>query len=266
MSVVIQPPEATATATAQIKGRFRVSPHSVDCEAEDLALGGAEASSSAPAVDQANKVESLHKLQAILETQQHLFTKTWEDMKDQVYRALLHKDANVPLPQTATRPNTPTSTYSSASCRTPPFIAAGDSQQSSSRHRAKQERNARENTLQMWSHLGSTLREVVQRNEQLEEENRRLRVDVARIQQQIADVQALFLHGGHSVPTFDSDVAAAPLPPRPPSGLSEQASGKSRKSASAPPQPPKEAPVCDAVAPKTVDVPAVVSSGCATQH
>merc|ERR1712217_981225 len=51
------------------------------------------------------------------------------------------------------------------------------------------ESNARETTLQLWSHLGSTLREVVYRNEQLEEENRRLRLHLQNLQQRAAQLQ-----------------------------------------------------------------------------
>ncbi|CAE8669210.1 unnamed protein product, partial [Polarella glacialis] len=142
------------------------------------------AAERAAAVAAAGKIESLQKLQAILDSQHRIFTQTWEDMKDQVYSALLHQ---VP---TATRPDTPTSTYSASSTRTPPqdcsrslsraVAAAPEFMQRSASSAAAVvdhpvEGNARESTLQMWSHLGSELRVVVQRNRHLEEDNKRLR-------------------------------------------------------------------------------------------
>jgi len=100
-------------------------------EREQRAAAAAAAVSAEPppaaagtAVDQpeqATKLQSLHQLQAILDTQHTLFTKTWEDMKEQVYRALLQKDSSHP-PQQASRPTTPTSTHSASSSRTPPIM------------------------------------------------------------------------------------------------------------------------------------------------
>mmetsp|Transcript_9155 Transcript_9155/g.21373 ORF Transcript_9155/g.21373 Transcript_9155/m.21373 type:complete len:218 (+) Transcript_9155:89-742(+) len=106
------------------------------------------------------------------------------------------------LPPTATRPNTPTSTYSTSSGRTPPWnngsehrggdrTAGSSSAQSNRAAVASTSRsdNVRENVLQMWSYFGSTLQEVVHRNEALEEENRRLRMDLATLQQRVTDAQ-----------------------------------------------------------------------------
>mmetsp|Transcript_28367 Transcript_28367/g.90256 ORF Transcript_28367/g.90256 Transcript_28367/m.90256 type:complete len:244 (+) Transcript_28367:86-817(+) len=228
-------------------GRFTVFSQPVEPDADEADRGSGSADTSAPsaraeraqvehaaAADQPSKIESLHKLQAILEAQHHLFTKTWEDMKDQVYTALLHKDGGNPQPQQAAQPDTPTSTHSTSSCRTPPGqnggesrcgdrVSVGSSAASNWTPAAGsgQSDNARESTLQTWSHLGSTLREVVHRNEQLEEENRCLRMDLVKLQQRIEDAQQRL-------------APPAPPPPGSPRGLVSEG----QLSDGAPPGPP----------------------------
>lgn len=110
---------------------------------------------------------------------------------------------------TSDRPNTPTSTANStSSCtsRTPPATNGSDHRSGArSRGSASTEPrtastpvtagsgihdnadNARESTLRMWSSLGDTLQEVVQRNLKLEEENRCLREEMEKVDQQICD-------------------------------------------------------------------------------
>lgn len=151
------------------------------------------ATAASPAEGQ-TRLEAIHKLQAIFEAQNSLFMKTWEDMKDQVYTALLHRDGQ--QVSQATRPNTPTSTYSACSSRTPAPGSTGTAHTAYviGALPASAADNPREVTLQMWSSLGSTLREVVNRNLTLEEENKRLRQDLQRLQQNITDVQQALAH------------------------------------------------------------------------
>merc|ERR1719454_1045169 len=106
---------------------------------------------------------------------------------------------------TSDRPNTPTSTsaYSNSSSRTPPATNGSDHRSVATRSRGSasteprtnlptnlvspgsfNDDNARESTLRMWSSLGDTLQEVVQRNLKLEEENRRLVQEMEELDQQ----------------------------------------------------------------------------------
>mmetsp|Transcript_104776 Transcript_104776/g.337799 ORF Transcript_104776/g.337799 Transcript_104776/m.337799 type:complete len:171 (-) Transcript_104776:168-680(-) len=161
-----------------------------------MAAAAASAAASAPApplavaqsliapqqpspVEQAFQIE---KLQKILEYQQQLFTKTLKDMEAQVYEALLNKDGNVAHTlQRGTGPSTPASTDSGWS-----------------RSTAMRQKHPRENTLQTWNDLGVTLKQVVQRNEELEENNEQLR---ERVHAMLAE--------GHTHPQFTSQGAWA---------------------------------------------------------
>jgi len=213
----------TVSTQQNVESEVRSQKSEVD-EAEHFSATDATVPSVTPSVPDAVPC-SLEQLEHILEAQQDIFTKTWEDMKQQVYRAILHKDGKGPPPLVL--PNTPTSNLSTSSNRTPPMnngsdarsvergtSVAGSSSASnwpiavpSPNHAGD---NARENTLQMWSHLGSTLREVVLRNEQLEDENRNLRAHLETLQYRITDAnQAL---GGVGVRTFPGNPVNGALP------------------------------------------------------
>jgi len=144
--------------------------------------------------------QALQKLHAVLEAQQQAWTKTWQDMEEQVYHLLLHDSNSRSTHQRSTQAHTPTSAQSFSPCRTPPFDNGSERQRTGPKSgsstaststampssAAVQSDNPRENTLRMWSSLGSTLREVVDRNEQLEDENRRLGNHLDDLQRQIA--------------------------------------------------------------------------------
>jgi len=200
---------AVQSGGVQKCGRFTVSPQMpVETEADEERGSAAGTSPrSAPAVERAassageqtNQIEALQRLHVLLEAQHHAWTKTWQDMEEQVYNALLHPDNSRTLTSQVARAHTPTSAHSSSSCRTPPCDngserRGGDKRSSSSvasngpiTASISQHDNPRENTLRMWSHLGSTLREVVCRNEQLDTDNRRLKMQLEQLQEQITD-------------------------------------------------------------------------------
>jgi len=165
------------------------------------------ASADSTAGEQVAQTEALQRLHAVLEAQNRAWTMMWQDMEQQVYHALLHD--GTPQPHRSTRDHTPPSaqSISSSSCRTPPCdtgserrtgpksgsstasnctVVAGNSLQQ--QQQQPQADNPRESTLRTWSHLGSTLKEVVCRNEQLDDENRRLRDDLDALQRQIVDM------------------------------------------------------------------------------
>lgn len=131
------------------------------------------------------RLETLQKLQAILEAQQQVFSKTWEEMKEQVHKAILHREAALQV----TRPNTPTST---SSCRTPPPSGQSlvhDLARAATQTGPTADGISRESTLQTWSRLGSTLKEVVSRNMLLEDENKRMKQELQRVQERICSTQ-----------------------------------------------------------------------------
>merc|ERR1719433_11554 len=205
----MRPLDGAGGGGVQKHGRFTVSPQMPVETEPDEEHGSAVGTSprSVPAVErvassageQANKVEALQRLHALLEAQHHAWTKTWQDMEEQVYNVLLHPDSGRAPASQATRAHTPTSAHSPSSCRTPPCDLGserrgGDKKSSSSvashgpnTASVSQYDNPRESTLRMWSHLGSTLREVVCRNEQLDTDNRRLKMELEKLQEQITD-------------------------------------------------------------------------------
>lgn len=157
---------------------------------------------------------SLHKLQEEFTLYHKNFRETWSSIEAQV-RALedangsslvpngSHDDLMVGTVQ-ATRPNTPTSTsaYSTSSCtsRTPPATSYSDLGSVGNRSirtaaethasNAGDSKEKRESTLRMWSDLGDTLQEVVQRNRRLEDENLRLQQEIDAVDKQVADLKA----------------------------------------------------------------------------
>jgi len=172
------------------------------------------------------RFESLQKLHEILQNQTRNFMQAMDSIEEQVSSLFLETGSGASgaavtpaesdqasLPQQHTRPNTPTSTYSTSSCtsRTPPCTSNSDcrEQRRSLRPGASgvnavglpygvdsrlhgygaSEANMREKTLQMWSHLGSTLQNMVERNSRLEEKNRLLRQELSELQQRVISVQ-----------------------------------------------------------------------------
>lgn len=168
----------------QKSGRFTVSSRQ-NLESEASSSAGDTSAPNAP-VDMPEC--SLQQLETILEAQQDIFTQTLEDMKQEVYRALLHADAT--RVANAALSNTPPSTLSGSNniseCQTPPCSVLAIPNLSSN--------NPRENTLQMWSHLGSTLQQVVLRNEELEEENRCLQADLEKLQHRVTHARHALTH------------------------------------------------------------------------
>jgi len=152
---------------------------------------------------------------------------------------LIERHLTAPPPQAghSDRPNTPTSTsaYSTSSCtsRTPPATTNGSEHRSGPRSRGSAsteprttlpttpiiagsglDDNARESTLRMWSSLGDTLQEVVQRNHKLEDENRRLLQEMMECDQEIlaANYALQIMGGDYSFQAGGSTSSAAVAP------------------------------------------------------
>jgi len=211
-------PRSATDGITQRRGRFMVT--ALDADVEEAEQGSPSnctngvasaesASADSIAGEPVAQTEALHRLHAVLEAQNRAWTMMWQDMEQQVYHALLHD--GTPQPHRSTRASTPPSaqSISSSSCRTPPCdngserrtgpksgsstasnctVVASNSLQQQQQQQQQQLDNPRESTLRTWSHLGSTLKEVVCRNEQLDDENRRLRDDLDALQRQILDM------------------------------------------------------------------------------
>lgn len=189
-------------------------------------MSGAESAPDAPEVAEFSQPEAVERmgfdlrgLHEILDAQQSHFQKTWDDMTSQVVQDLLHSNMATSM-QKGTRTNTPTSNHSAPSAsshnsRTPPAAdhrsAARHSRGRTSSGSVAQnaapatnsvsvpkanagpavDDNPRERVFQMWSSLGPALKQVVDRNAQLDDENAQLRQELLRLQQQVAEKKQL---------------------------------------------------------------------------
>lgn len=196
------------------KGRFTLkesavdpsNPRSDDSVADDLGTAHVPTGvAQSPTQQETVCLASLHKLQEEFTQYHQNFRETWSSIEAQV-RAM--EDANssslvqpsshddlvgTVVPQQATRPNTPTSTsaYSTSSCtsRTPPATSCSEHFGHRLQPTNDIAKEKRENTLRMWSDLGDTLRDIVQRNLRLEEENHRLAEELKSVDQQVIELK-----------------------------------------------------------------------------